>query len=100
MKRSDAIQKINQGWIRRPKGFRIRFETYAEGKWENDVFPAQDEALLSSEILAWEMARRFAAASSSDAGETIRNVTVIDDLEKLVPYYATNEVLFFLESPM
>jgi hypothetical protein len=41
MKISDALKRIDAGWVRKPKGFRAHFNIYADGQWETDYSPGE-----------------------------------------------------------
>ena len=95
MKLKEAMKGMNEGWIRRRKGFRIRFEKRVESQWVTDYFPDKGEKPLPSEVSAWELARRFAESNPS-GGEEIQegdivNISVVDDLDTVVNFYGTNE---------
>ncbi len=54
---------------------------------------------MTSEISAWELARRFAEATKSDSpviseGDII-NIYVVDDLDNPVSFYSTNQPKVF-----
>jgi hypothetical protein len=95
MKLKEASKVIKDGWVRKRKGFRIRFEKREEDRWVEDFFPDKEESAIKSEVAAWEYARRFAQSTRADRpeekpGATV-NVYVVDDLGKAVPFYATNQ---------
>jgi hypothetical protein len=95
MKARDALKIIDDGWIRRKKGFRVRFQRRTDSEWVTECFPTEEEKPLPSDIAAWELARRFAAATKSGSpgasdGEVV-NVYVVDDLGEPVRFYGTNE---------
>lgn len=95
MKLKEGMKTIDEGWIRRKKGYRIQFEKRVGDEWVSEVFPDDSEKLLNSEISAWEVARRFAQATKSDGtefreGDTV-NITVVDDLGNPVKFYGTNQ---------
>jgi hypothetical protein len=96
MELKEAMQMIGAGWIQRPKGFRVRFERRQGEKWLSDFFPSETETLLSSDVMAWELARRFAEATQREAaGEAegdISDITVVDDKGSPVRFYGTNAI--------
>ena len=94
MKLKEAANIIKSGWVRKRKGFRIRFEKRVEGGWEEDFFPDKKEPPIKSEVAAWEYARRFALSTrlerpGEESGATV-NIFVVDDLGCAVPFYGTN----------
>jgi hypothetical protein len=98
MKFKDAMKTMKEGWIQRRKGFRIRFEKRMGSQWVTDYFPDKEEKPLTSEVSAWELARRFAEAKPFEAGEVregdIVNVSVVDDSDTLLDFYGTNRPRF------
>jgi hypothetical protein len=95
MKLKEATKVIKEGWVRKRKGFRIRFEKRVESLWVEDVFPDTGESAIKSEVAAWEYARRFAESTRSDQPEekdgAMVNIYVVDDLGEAVPFYGTNQ---------
>ena len=95
MKLTDAMKMIDDGWIRRFKGFRVRFQKKEGAGWVTDYFPGQKAKPITSEISTWELARRFSEATASDKPESdegaIVNIYVVDDLDNPVPFYGTNQ---------
>ena len=59
-------------------------------------FPSEGEPLLTSDVMAWELARRFAEAARKEAtGEAdgeIASITVVDDKGNLVRFYGTGTI--------
>ncbi len=95
MKLKEAMEKIGAGWIQRPKGFRVRFERREGDQWISDVFPSEGEALLTSDVMAWELARRFSESTRSSSGETetdFSSITVVDQEGRPVKFYGTNAI--------
>jgi len=93
----EAMKMIGAGWIQRPKGFRVRFERRQGNEWISDFFPSEEEPLLTSDVMAWELARRFAEAIKKEAtGEAegeISSITVVDDKGRPVTFYGTDGIL-------
>jgi hypothetical protein len=93
----EAMKIIGAGWIQRPKGFRVRFERRQGDQWISDAFPSEREPLLTSDVMAWELARRFAEAVRKEAtGEAegeISSITVVDDKGRAVTFYGTDGIL-------
>jgi len=87
---------IKDGWVRKRKGFRIRFEKRVEERWEEDFFPDKEESAIKSEVAAWEYARRFAQSTGADRPEekdgAMVNIYVVDDTGAPVKFYATNQL--------
>jgi hypothetical protein len=97
MKLKEATKVIKDGWVRKRKGFRIRFEKRVEDHWEEDFFPDKEESAIKSEVAAWEYARRFALSTRAERpGGTdgaMVNIWVVDDTGAPVKFYATNQAM-------
>jgi hypothetical protein len=95
MKLKAAMKNIDEGWIRRRKGYRISFERRVGDDWVSECFPEEMEKPLSSDVSAWELARRFAQANRPDGPEleegAVVNISVVDDLGHPVNFYGTNK---------
>jgi hypothetical protein len=95
MKLKEAASIIKDGWVRKRKGFRVRFEKQVAGQWVEDFFPDKEESSIKSEVAVWEYARRFALATRTDRSEgtegAMVNISVVDDLGDTVRFYATNQ---------
>jgi len=93
----EAMKMIGAGWIQRPKGFRVRFERRQGDEWVTDSFPSEGEPLFTSDVMAWELARRFAEAARNEATEEadgeISSITVVDDKGRPVTFYGTDSIL-------
>lgn len=94
MKINEALARIDAGWVRKPKGFRVRFDIYTEGRWDTDFSPEESDTPLDSDVTAWRLAWKLAQAGRPD---TIRfkdgdlaNITVVDDQGDRVRSYMTN----------
>ena len=88
MKISDLLKVVDKGWIRKPEGFRVRFQTRVDGNWVTDTMPGKGQSLLDSDIVAWRSAWKLWQAAQSGAGEYV-NITVVDDRGEPLRYYAT-----------
>ncbi len=95
MNLKEAMKTIDDGWVRRLKGFRIHFQKWDKSKWVTDYFPSKEQKPITSEISTWELARRFAEATEPDSPEIgdgdFVNIYVVDDLGNPVKFYATNQ---------
>ena len=96
MNLKEAMQMIGTGWIQRPKGFRVRFERRQGDQWISDSFPSEGEPLLTSDVMAWELARRFAEATkkmaTGEAEGDISSITVVDHKGSPVKFYGTDAI--------
>jgi len=104
MKLKDAMKVIDEGWIRKKKGYRICFQKRAGSEWVKDMFPGENEKPLTSDVSAWELARRFAQAKKPDDSEIqegeIVNISVVDDMGNPVNFYGTNKPRVLNQRPM
>lgn len=93
MELKEAMKRIGAGWVARPKGFRVRFERRQGETWVPDAFPSEGEALLTSDVMAWELARRFAEATRKgtpgEAEGDIAGITVVDEKGRPMMFYGT-----------
>jgi hypothetical protein len=93
MKINDALIRIDAGWVRKPKGFRVQFDIYVDGRWNTDYSPEEGVAPLNSEVTAWRLAWKLAQTSHPDPtgfreGDLV-NILVVDDTGIRVPSYIT-----------
>lgn len=101
MKTLDAMKIIDDGWIRRLKGFRVHFHAWKNSQWKPDCFPGEKAKPLTSEVSAWELARRFAEAGNPDSnalkdGDST-NIHVVDNMGNRVKFYGTGQFLVLNE---
>ena len=99
MKLKEAMKAIDEGWVRRLKGYRIQFQKKVDSEWITDHFPDPQEKPLTSDISAWELARRFSEAGRNKDDEAdepdMINIHVVDDLGNPVRFYGTNELMTY-----
>lgn len=93
MKLTDGLKIIENGWIRKPKGFRVRFHKQTEAGIETGLSPPPDAPPLNSDVTAWRYAWKLwqATKQGSKNGEpgTLYNITVVDDQERPFRFYGT-----------
>jgi len=95
MKIADGLKLIENGWIRKPKGFRVRFHRQTETGIEADLSPPHEAAPLNSDVTAWRYAWNLwqatrAAADAGDAG-ALYNITVVDDEDHPFRFYGSGD---------
>jgi len=79
---SEAIDRIDARWVRKPKGFRVQFDIYTDGRWRTDYSPEQSDPPLNSAVMAWRFAWKL--AQTCEVGKApyedgdIANIFVID----------------------
>ena len=94
MKINDALARIDAGWVRKPKGFRVRFDVYVDGRWQADCSPEENTAPLDSDVTAWRLAWKLAQSGQPVPPDfrdgDLANITVVDDQSDRVRFYVTN----------
>jgi hypothetical protein len=102
MNTKEAMKIMDEGWVRRLRGFRVHFQKRVDAEWITDYFPDMEEKPLPSDISAWELARRFAEAAKPDktegADEEFVNIYVVDDQGNPVKHYGTGQLEVFNRS--
>lgn len=99
MKLAQGLKLISDGWIRKPKGFRVRFQQMKESQLETGYSPGLEDKALDSDVTTWRYAWKLYMASKvqGDAiaeGELV-NVTVVDDTDTPIVYYVTGKTKIF-----
>lgn len=103
MKIKELLATVDKGWVRKPKGFRVRFEKLtADGPVTDHVLPETD-ALMDSDVVAWRSAWKLLQATRSDDADfghgKLVNIHVVDEGGRPVKYYATNRYEVFNRHP-
>jgi len=95
MKIADGLKLIENGWIRKPKGFRVRFHRQTEAGVEAGLSPPPEAALLNSDVTAWRYAWKLwqATRAAAETGEpgALYNITVVDDQDLPFRFYGTGD---------
>ena len=95
MKVSELLKTTDQGWVKKPKGFRVHFQKLTDGGIVTDFVPGEEESGFDSDVVAWRSAWKLFQVSQSDHPECgngkLVNIYVVDDEGKPVKYYATNQ---------
>jgi hypothetical protein len=99
MKTKEALKIIDDGWAKKRRGFRVRFQKMVDSELITDYVPGEDAKPLDSDVLAWRLAWKLAEATKTDTaaindGEIV-NVYVVDDGGHPINYYATNQPEIF-----
>lgn len=99
MKVNDALKLIDEGWVKKPKGYRVRFQKNVHSNWVADFVPGEKETPLDSDVVAWRLAWKLSIAGKPGRPEKrendIVNVYVVDDTGNPIKYYATNRAEVF-----
>ena len=95
MKIAEGLKLIQEEWVRKPKGFRVKFHKQTEDGLETTFSPPQGIAPLNSDVTAWRYAWKLWQASkeASESGEpgAFFNITVVDDLDQPFRFYGSGE---------
>jgi hypothetical protein len=93
---NEALKLIDEGWVRKPKGFRVHFQKKVNSGWITEYVPGEEEKPLDSDVVAWRLAWKLSQATKSDSSEIsdgdIVNIYVVDDSGNPVRFYGTNEL--------
>jgi hypothetical protein len=94
MKIAEGLKIIAAGWIRKPKGFRVKYQKQVDGQLVTEYSPPEGSALLDSDVTAWRYAWKLCEAVRSDKTDVqeaeLVNIHVVDDADEQVKCYATN----------
>lgn len=90
MKIAEMLKLTDANWVRKPAGFRVRFQKREEGKWVVDYMPGLEDAHFDSDVVAWRSAWKLLQDSRPGEGEFV-NLTVVDDRDEPIRYYATGD---------
>jgi hypothetical protein len=99
MKIAEGLKIIEAGWIRKPKGFRVKYQKQVDGQLVTEYSPPEGSALLDSDVTAWRYAWKLCEAVRSDktdiqAAELV-NIHVVNDASEKVKYYVTDDFAVF-----
>lgn len=96
MKIVEGLKVIENGWIRKPKGFRVRFQRQTHAGIESVYSPPAEDAPLNSDVTAWRYAWKLWQATRAEAGteasDIFYNITVVDDQDHPARFYGTGEL--------
>ncbi|MCG8636699.1 MAG: hypothetical protein MI863_22895 [Desulfobacterales bacterium] len=95
MKISDAMKKIDESWVTKKKGFRVRMHRREGNDWVLDCSPGEKSSPLDSDVTSWRLAWKLAQSTPLRKGEAqegdMVNIHVVDQDDVAVIYYATGE---------
>ncbi len=99
MKLKDADKTIDDNWIKKPTGFRVRYQVLENGTLVTQCTPEKDQKPFDSDVTAWRYAWKLWQATGSDDSDIalneLVNIHVVDDDETPIPYYATGKPEIF-----
>ena len=101
MKITEGLTIIENGWIKKPTGFRVSFQRQTESGIEDGLSPPANAAPLNSDVTAWRYAWKLAQSTSlptsgPHAGDMV-NIFVVDQDNNPILYYVTGEKEIFNE---
>ncbi|BBO70753.1 hypothetical protein DSCA_46830 [Desulfosarcina alkanivorans] len=95
MKITEGLKVIQNGWIRKPRGFRVKFQRQTETGIESVYSPPLEAVPLNSDVTAWRYAWKLwqatRAKAETEAPGTLYNITVVDDQDHPYPFYGTGD---------
>jgi hypothetical protein len=95
VKVNEALKVIDEGWVRKPKGFRVHFQKKVNSQWVTEYVPGEEAKPLESDVVAWRLAWKLSVATRSDKTEIsegdIVNIYVVDDEGNKIKFYATDQ---------
>ena len=99
MKIAEGLKIIENGWIKKPKGFRVSFQKQTESGLEDGLSPPTNAAPLNSDVTAWRYAWKLAQSKpmrpdTPQEGDML-NIFVVDQDNQPILYYATGEKEIF-----
>ena len=99
MKIAQALKVIDSGWVKKDKGYRVRYQRQTKDGVETEHTPGLDDAPLDSDVAAWRTAWKLQQATqeeNSEFGEgRMINIYVVDDEGEPIRYYKTNELKIY-----
>ena len=95
MKIAEGLKVIEEGWIPKPKGFRVRFHKQTEDGIEASYSPPANAAPLNSDVTAWRYAWKLWQATQAQAEANLPgalyNITVVDDQDRPIRFYGSGQ---------
>lgn len=96
MKIGQALKVIDSGWVKKYKGYRVRYQRRTGGAVETEHTPGLDDAPLDSDVAAWRTAWKLQQATQKENNEfgegQMINIYVVNDEGEPIKYYKTNEL--------
>ncbi len=99
MKLAQGLKVIKNGWVAKPKGFRVRYQKRVDSKIVTEYSPRLEDAALDSDVTTWRYAWKLFQATRAVPGkiaeDELVNITVVDELDTPAIYYVTGEKEIF-----
>lgn len=93
MEVADGMNFIENRWVEKPRGFRVRFHRQTEAGIEAGLSPPLESAPLNSDVTAWRYAWKLwqAALAAAETGDPVvlYNITVVDDQDRPFRFYGS-----------
>ena len=93
MKVGDALKVIDKGWVRKLKGYRVRYQYLEAGELAVAYSPDLDAPPLDSEVstrrLAWKLWKATGTPGEEVGENEMVNLTVVDTDDQPVRSYVT-----------
>jgi len=103
MKMEEAVKVIDEGWVRKPKGFRVHFQRMVHSEPITDYVPGMADKPLTSDVTAWRLAWKLsevARPENPDVGEgDLVNIYVVDDIGERVAFYGSGRAEVYSPYP-
>ena len=103
MKVGDALKLIDKGWIRKLKGYRVRYQYLQAGELVVAYSPDPDASPLDSEVsarrLAWKLWKSTGTSGEAVGENEMVNLTVVDTDDQPVRSYVTGTEEVFNPRP-
>ena len=104
MKIADGMKMIENGWVQKPAGFRVKYQKKTASGMAAGYSPPLDEAPLNSDVTAWRYAWKLSEATQADmeAGESgvLYDITVVDDQGSPCRFYKTGNFKTYNPKPL
>jgi hypothetical protein len=99
LNKKEVLDIIDEGWILKPKGYRVHFQKRVDDGWLTVIAPDNEKDLYDSDVVAWRIAWKLSRAGQTQEGEPhIVNVYVVNDAGDRIRYYATGD--FHVYNPL
>ncbi len=95
MKLTEALKTIDQGWVRKYEGYRVRYQRFEDGQLVTGHSPVPEEPPLDSEVSARRLAWKLWKATGGGGDGELVNLVVVDENDDPVPSYVTGKVEVF-----
>ena len=95
MKIAAGLKIIENHWIQKPKGFRVKYQKLVNSELVVEYSPGQQDSSLDSDVTAWRYAWKLFMATRSDSNEIAEgefiNIYAVDESDYPIKYYATGK---------